>query len=76
MNRNNKIRVFIMKKFTELNLEQTRELNDGAKNATLMSVTGACSGNRCGAVSTFSVNGQRITFIHLGRCCGRINWGF
>jgi hypothetical protein len=32
----------IMKKFTEITHEQTRELNDGVKTATLMSIAGAC----------------------------------
>jgi hypothetical protein len=67
-----------MKKFTELSLEQTRELNDGAKNATLLNVTGACSGPRvaCNAKSWISINGKHITYINLGRCCGVKNWNF
>jgi hypothetical protein len=41
-----------MKKFTELKIEEARQLNDGIKNATLMSVSGACGGGGSAVVIT------------------------
>jgi hypothetical protein len=47
-----------MKKFTELNLEQARVVNDGVKGATLLSVTGACGGG--GNVVSVSTSSSQV----------------